>query len=87
MSNKKKLIQMTELDMHNIIKESIDKVLKESVDYENIETFNVLNDDFDGDWKSILTANLYNKEGKCVGTLRELHFVYDVENDTFVGSW
>lgn len=84
---KQKLITLTESDLHNIVKESVGRILKESIDYENVEVFNVLNDNFDGDWKSVLTANLYNKEGKCVGTLRDMHFVYDVENDKLMGSW
>ena len=84
---KQKLITLTESDLHNIVKESVGRILKESIDYENVEVFNVLNDNFDGDWKSVLTANLYNKEGKCVGTLHDMHFVYDVENDKLMGSW
>lgn len=55
--------------------------------HENIEVFNVLNDNFDGDWTAVLTANLYNQNGECLGTLRNLHFVYDTENDKFEGSW
>ena len=55
--------------------------------HENVEVFNVLNDNFDGNWTAVLTANLYNQNGECLGTLRDLHFVYDADSNKFDGSW
>ena len=72
----------------NKIQKIIRQVIKESLaEYENVECFNILNDDFDGDWRSILTANLYDKNNNCVGKLKDMHFVYDVENNKLEGSW
>lgn len=55
--------------------------------HENIAVYDVLNDDFDGNWNDVLTAKLYNQKGECVGSLRDLHFIYEVESNKFKGSW
>lgn len=55
--------------------------------HENIAVYDVLNDHFDGNWKDVLTANLYTPTGERIGSLRELHFIYDVENNKLEGAW
>ena len=55
--------------------------------HENIAVYDVLNDNFDGNWKDVLTANLYTPNGERIGSLRDLHFIYDVENNKLEGSW
>ena len=86
-SKKVKKIRLTEGDVMNLIRESVSRVLKEGLpEYENVNVFDVLNDEFDGNWRSVLMANIYNKDGECLGCLKDMHFVYDVENDGFVGS-
>lgn len=53
--------------------------------YEDVEVFNVLNNNFDGNWHDILMAKLYDKNGECLGRLRDMHFVYDIGKNRFVG--
>ena len=84
----KKPIKITQEDIHRLVKESVNNILKEGLpSFENIECHRVLNDNFDGNWRSILTANLYDKNGNCVGRLNDLHFVYDVDKNEFEGVW
>lgn len=96
----KKIIRLTESDLHKIVKESVQNILKEEMIngeyyepiendryFENIECHRVFNENFDGNWRAVLTANLYDKTGKYVGKLNDLHFIYDVENDEFKGVW
>ena len=81
-------IKITQEDIHRLVKESVNNILKEGLpSFENIECHRVLNDNFDGNWRSILTANLYDKNGNCVGRLNDLHFVYDVDKNEFEGTW
>lgn len=82
-----KSVRLTEGDIIGMVRESVKRVLREGLpEYEEVEVFNVLNDDFDGDWRSVLSANIYNKEGECFGCLKDMHFIYDVENDKLVGN-
>ena len=62
-------------------------IATEDAYHENIAAYDVLNDNFDGKWSDILTAYLYTPTGERIGTLRDLHFVYDVENNRLEGSW
>lgn len=55
--------------------------------HENVAVYDVLNDNFDGNWSEVLTAYLYTPTGERIGTLRDLHFVYDVESNKLEGSW
>jgi Cdc6-like AAA superfamily ATPase len=61
----KKLVRLTESDLHNIIKESVNKVLKEdiSLDYKN-ELKNILNKAFSNlnDNEKIFLSDLLNNE-------------------------
>lgn len=81
---KQKLI-INEKELKRIIKHVVNEMgIPES---EEIPAYDVFNDNFDGDWKSVLTANLYDSNNKCVGTLRDLHFLYIPEIGGFEGSW
>ena len=51
----KKLIRLTEQDLHKIVKESVNKILKE--DFEFTERFNNINDDDN-------SINMFNKKGR-----------------------
>lgn len=82
----KRTIRLNESELKRMISESVRRVLNESLENEQVPVFDVLNNNFDGNWKSILTANLYDKNGKFVGKLRELHFIYDVDNNMFEGE-
>lgn len=61
--------------------------LNEEVErYSNIHPHEILNNNFDGSWKDILEAKLFNNYEQCVGSLTTLHYVYDSDKQCLVGS-
>lgn len=84
----RKPIKLTDAELRRIVKESVNKFVNESEGYvEDIPCIDVLNDNFDGNWKSVLTANVYDKDDNLLGSLREMHFKYAPESNKMIGSW
>ena len=48
--------------------------------------YDILNGNFDGDWRNIITARLYNEKDEDVGSLYDLHFKYMTDNNKLVGE-
>lgn len=71
--SKKQVIRLTESDLHNIIKESVNKMLKEDVDMGQILSSQERNDKY-GE-----TPMLYNVRS-AIGKLRTLIYCYDEIN-------
>lgn len=71
------------------INDIIHRVIVESLYSDNIEdvpTYEILNGNFDGDWRNIITARLYNEKDEDVGSLYDLHFKYMTDNNKLVGE-
>lgn len=74
--------------LHNVIKESVNKVLKEDINnVEDIPAFDVINKNMSmTELDKILTSYLFDKNGNCVGRLNDLHFKYDPETNQTLGQ-
>lgn len=71
----KKTVRLTESDISNIIH----RVITESIydhQTEDVPVYEVFNGNFDRDWRSVMTARLYNDRDEDVGSLHDLHFKY-----------
>lgn len=83
-----KMIRLTESDLRNIVKKSVNKILRESIEdgYEDIETFNVFTDNFSMSEgrEELLNATLFDNNDRPVGKLIDLHFKYDAESNRLV---
>ncbi len=87
-ANKNKMVRLTESDLRNIVKKSVNKILRESIEdgYEDIETFNVFTDYFSMSEgrEELLNATLFDKNDRPVGKLIDLHFKHDTETNRLV---
>lgn len=81
-----KVVSVSEKYIRNMVKQVLAESFNSLPEVEDVESYNVLNDNFDGNWREVLTARLYDKNDKCVGTLRDLHFKYDTEKDRLLGD-
>ena len=84
----KKIIRLTESDIHKIVQKSITKVLNEGVsEIEDVPTFDVFNENISlTEIKDILESYLYDKNDNIVGRLSDLHFKYDTNEGKMLGT-
>lgn len=86
--NRNNVVILTESDLRNIIKKSVNRILRESIEdgYEDIEAFNVFTDNFSmsEDREGLLNATLFDKNDNPIGKLIDLHFKYDAESNKLV---
>lgn len=74
--------------LRKILRESIDKVLKESLDdIEDVPTFEIFNSNLSlSQIDGILNSYVYDSNDNCIGRLSDLHFKYDVERNCMLGE-
>lgn len=78
----KKIVRITENDIRNAVRQ----IINETTEIEDVETYDIFNDNFDGNWPDILMAYLYDKNDTCVGALRDLHFKYVPETNKLISQ-
>lgn len=82
------MVRMNKNIVKNIIKESINKILKEEfLEIEDIPTYDAFNENMSlSEINEILESNLYDNNDKCIGKLSDFHFKYDTNKNRILGS-